>query len=58
MTIDWSAFTPWSAAIGGVVIGIAAALLVLVNGRVAGSAELLAGCFFLGLATSRGGSRS
>jgi uncharacterized membrane protein YedE/YeeE len=36
MNIDWSAFTPWSAAIGGVVIGIAAALLVLVNGRVAG----------------------
>jgi uncharacterized membrane protein YedE/YeeE len=36
MTIDWSAFTPWSAAIGGVVIGLAAALLVLVNGRVAG----------------------
>jgi len=36
MNIDWSAFTPWSAAIGGVVIGFAAALLVLVNGRVAG----------------------
>ena len=36
MTIDWNAFTPWQSAIGGVVIGVAAALLVLVNGRVAG----------------------
>ena len=36
MTIDWNNFAPWSAAIGGAVIGLAAALLVLVNGRVAG----------------------
>ena len=36
MSIDWINFTPWSAAIGGAVIGLAAALLVLVNGRVAG----------------------
>jgi uncharacterized membrane protein YedE/YeeE len=43
MTIDWSAFTPWSAAIGGVVIGIAAALLVLVNGRVAGISGIVGG---------------
>jgi uncharacterized protein len=43
MTIDWSAFTPWSATIGGVVIGIAAALLVLVNGRVAGISGIVGG---------------
>lgn len=43
MTIDWSAFTPWSAAIGGVVIGIAAALLVLVNGRIAGISGIVGG---------------
>ena len=43
MTIDWSAFTPWSAGIGGVVIGIAAALLVLVNGRVAGISGIVGG---------------
>jgi uncharacterized protein len=43
MTIDWNAFTPWSAAIGGVVIGIAAALLVLVNGRVAGISGIVGG---------------
>jgi hypothetical protein len=43
MTIDWSAFTPWSAAIGGAVIGLAAALLVLVNGRVAGISGIVGG---------------
>ena len=43
MSIDWSAFTPWSAAAGGVVIGIAAALLVLVNGRVAGISGIVGG---------------
>jgi uncharacterized membrane protein YedE/YeeE len=43
MTIDWNAFTPWSALIGGVVIGIAAALLVLVNGRVAGISGIVGG---------------
>jgi uncharacterized membrane protein YedE/YeeE len=43
MSIDWAAFTPWSAAIGGVVIGLAAALLVLVNGRVAGISGIVGG---------------
>jgi uncharacterized protein len=36
MNIDWTAFTPWSALIGGMVIGVAAAMLALFNGRVAG----------------------
>jgi uncharacterized protein len=36
MTIDWTAFTPWSALIGGAIIGVAAAMLALFNGRVAG----------------------
>lgn len=43
MTIDWSAFTPWPAAVGGVVIGLAAALLVLANGRVAGISGIVGG---------------
>lgn len=43
MTIDWSAFTPWSAAIGGVVIGLAVAMFVLVNGRVAGISGIVGG---------------
>lgn len=36
MSIDWAAFTPWSAAIGGVIIGVAAVLLMAFNGRIAG----------------------
>jgi uncharacterized membrane protein YedE/YeeE len=43
MTIDWNAFTPWTAAIGGVVIGLATALFVLVNGRVAGISGIVGG---------------
>jgi uncharacterized membrane protein YedE/YeeE len=36
MTIDWVDFTPWASLAGGVIIGIASALLILLNGRVAG----------------------
>jgi uncharacterized protein len=45
MTIDWSAFSPWSASIGGVIIGSAVALFVLVNGRVAGISGIVGGMF-------------
>ena len=31
MSIDWINFTPWSATIGGAVIGLAAALFVLIK---------------------------
>lgn len=50
MTIDWSAFIPWSASIGGVVIGLAAALFVLVNGRVAGISGIVGGMLGAGAA--------
>jgi uncharacterized membrane protein YedE/YeeE len=43
MMIDWAAFTPWTALAGGVVIGLAAALLVLFNGRIAGISGILGG---------------
>jgi uncharacterized membrane protein YedE/YeeE len=43
MTIDWIAFTPWPALIGGAVIGIAAAILALWNGRVAGISGIVGG---------------
>lgn len=43
MTIDWNAFTPWSALSGGVLIGIAATVLVLFNGRIAGISGILGG---------------
>ncbi len=43
MTIDWIAFTPWRALIGGLVIGLASAFYILGNGRVAGIAGIVAG---------------
>lgn len=36
MSIYWEAFTPWSALAGGVLIGLAAALMVVLLGRIAG----------------------
>jgi uncharacterized membrane protein YedE/YeeE len=43
LTIDWTSFTPWSAAIGGVIVGIAAGWLALANGRVAGISGIVGG---------------
>ena len=43
MTIDWTAFAPWPALAGGVLIGIAAAMFVLLNGRIAGVSGVLGG---------------
>lgn len=43
MSIDWAAFTPWSALAGGAIIGFAAAMFVLVNGRVAGISGIVGG---------------
>ncbi|UFH50467.1 YeeE/YedE family protein [Pseudomonas sp. KNUC1026] len=41
MTIDWLHFTPWSALAGGVLIGLAASLFAVANGRIAGISGLL-----------------
>ena len=43
MSIDWSHFTPWASLGGGMLIGAAAAMLVLLNGRVAGISGILGG---------------
>jgi uncharacterized membrane protein YedE/YeeE len=43
MTIDWNAFTPGAAIGGGVLIGLAAAIFVLLNGRIAGISGILGG---------------
>ena len=43
MTIDWAHFTPWASLAGGVLIGIAAAMLVLLNGRIAGISSIVGG---------------
>ena len=45
MTIAWNVFTPWSALIGGMLIGLATAMFALLNGRVAGISGVLGGLF-------------
>lgn len=43
MTIDWLNFTPGLSLIGGVMLGIASALFILGNGRIAGISGILGG---------------
>jgi len=43
MSIAWNEFTPASALIGGAIIGVAAALCAVLNGRVAGVSGILGG---------------
>lgn len=43
MLIDWENFTPWLSLLGGVLIGIATSLLLLVNGKIAGISGILGG---------------
>ena len=45
MNLDWNAFTPWSALAGGALIGLASALYILGNGRIAGIAGIVASPF-------------
>lgn len=43
MTIDWIHFTPWASLAGGVMLGLAAALFILVNGRILGISGIVGG---------------
>ncbi|WP_407792415.1 YeeE/YedE family protein [Pigmentiphaga litoralis] len=43
MIVNWTAFTPYAALAGGVLIGLATAVFVLVNGRIAGISGILGG---------------
>jgi uncharacterized membrane protein YedE/YeeE len=43
MTIDWTHFTPWTSLAGGVLLGLAAALFILLNGRILGISGIVAG---------------
>lgn len=43
MTIDWNSFTPLASLTGGMIIGIAASMFVLLNGRIAGISGVLGG---------------
>ncbi len=43
MTIDWIHFTPWASLAGGILLGLASALFILVNGRILGISGILGG---------------
>ncbi len=43
MNLDWAHFTPWASLTGGIVLGIASAIFILVNGRILGISGILGG---------------
>ncbi|MCB5310156.1 YeeE/YedE family protein [Yersinia massiliensis] len=43
MNVDWANFTPYSALMGGALLGIAVTVLLLWNGRIAGISGILGG---------------
>lgn len=43
MTIDWANFTPWTSLAGGLLLGLSAAIFILVNGRILGISGILGG---------------
>lgn len=43
MTIDWNSFTPWTALAGGLMLGLASALFILINGRILGISGIVGG---------------
>jgi uncharacterized protein len=43
MQIDWNHFTPWMSLAGGILLGVASAMFILVNGRILGISGILGG---------------
>jgi uncharacterized membrane protein YedE/YeeE len=43
MHIDWNHFTPWMSLAGGILLGVASAMFILVNGRILGISGILGG---------------
>ena len=43
MTIDWNNFTPWTSLAGGILLGLASAIFILVNGRILGISGIVGG---------------
>ena len=43
MKIDWEHFTPFASLTGGIILGIASAIFILVNGRILGISGILGG---------------
>ncbi|UUC94454.1 YeeE/YedE family protein [Comamonas sp. C11] len=43
MQIDWNHFTPWTALLGGILLGLAAAAFILLHGRILGVSGIVGG---------------
>ena len=43
MNLDWLHFTPWASLSGGVLLGVASAVFILLNGRILGISGILGG---------------
>ena len=43
MNFDWAHFTPFASLTGGIVLGVASAIFILVNGRILGISGILGG---------------
>ncbi len=43
MNLDWAHFTPWSSLTGGILLGVASAIFILINGRILGISGILGG---------------
>jgi uncharacterized membrane protein YedE/YeeE len=43
MNLDWTHFTPWASLTGGIILGVASAIFILVNGRILGISGILGG---------------
>ena len=43
MNLDWAHFTPWASSIGGIILGVASASFILVNGRILGISGIMGG---------------
>ena len=45
MNIDWAHFTPFESLTGGIILGLASAIFILVNGRILGISGIVGGLF-------------
>ena len=43
MEIDWNHFTPWTSFLGGVLLGVASSIFILLSGRILGISGILGG---------------
>ena len=43
MNIDWTHFTPYASLTGGLILGVASAMFILLNGRILGISGILGG---------------